>query len=162
MPRRLIYPKEVTDQEARRLAEPAALATVIFCCLMILVGFQKVISGDPQYILIVLGVVGIVYAFVLFYIIMPSPQRLIKYKWLIFFANMSAVSLGVLLLSGYFRIFPLVVMTLISIIMLVLWDRRVTNIFLLSTACVYLLIAVGRIPLADIIYQSGFFLTQNL
>ncbi len=141
------------------MAEPAALATVIFCCLLIMVGIQRVISGAPDYILVVLGIAGIVYAVVLFYMVMPSPQRLLKYKWLIVFSQTSAVSLGVFLLSGYLRIFPLAIMVLISIIMLVLWDRRVTNVFLLLTTCAYALIAIGRIPLADVIYQSGFFLT---
>ena len=159
MQRKLIYPKEVTDQEARRLAEPAAMATVIFCCLLILVGIQRVVSGEPDYILIVLGVVGVIYAVALFYLVMPSPARLTTYKWPIVFAQTAAVSLGVFLLNGYFRIFPLVIMILISIIMLVLWDRRITNIFLLLSAGAYALIAIGRIPLTDVIYQSGFFLT---
>ena len=159
MPRRLIYPKEVTDQEARKLSEPAALATVVFCCLLILIGIQQVGNGQLNYIPIILGIIGIVYAAVLFYWIMPSPKMLQIYKWPIVVSQATSVSVGVFFLNGYVRIIPLIIMILISIIMLILWNRQTTYVFFALTACAYLVIAVLKIPFPDIIYQSGFFLT---
>jgi diguanylate cyclase (GGDEF)-like protein len=159
MPRRLIYPKEITDQEARRLAEPAALATLLVCCLLILVGIESVFSGKPNYTLIILGLIGIFYAIVLFYVIMPSSNLIQLYKWPIIFAQAISVLAGVLLIQAEYRIFPLIIMILISVIMLVLFDRHTAYIFILLVTAGYLFIAIGQIPLADITYQSVFFLT---
>ena len=158
MPRRLIYPKEVTDQEARQLAEPAAVSTVVLCILLIFAGIESITSPKPNNILIILGIIGIIYAILMFYVIMPSPKRLKSYKWPIVVAQAVAVSLGVLLLSDGYRIFALLIMVLISVIILLLWDRRVTYIFISLAFIGYCSIAIGRIQLSEIIYESGFFL----
>jgi diguanylate cyclase (GGDEF)-like protein len=158
MPRRLIYPKEVTDQEARRMAEPAALATVILSCLLILAGIQSVYQGIPNTILIILGLVGIIYAVIMFYLIMPSPQRLQTFKWPIIIIQAAAVIIGIYLVPGDLRIFPLFIMILISIIMLTLWDRGTTYLFILIVACGYIAIAIPSIGLLDVVYQTSFFL----
>jgi diguanylate cyclase (GGDEF)-like protein len=158
MPRRLIYPKEVTDQEARRLAEPAALATMILCGLLIVVGVQSILTDKPYYLPLILGAMGIVYALILFYVIMPSPKRLQLYKWPVIFLQAIAVSSGIWLLTGDLRIIPLLIMVLISIIMLMIWDRGAAYAFILLAGGAYLAITIWVNSLAEIIYQAGFFL----
>jgi len=158
MSRRLIYPKEVTDQEARRLAEPAALATGILCCLLILVGINGVYAGNTNYLLIILGCIGTVYAVVLFYVIMPSPERLHSYKWPIVFSNVTLISTGIYLLSGNLRTLLLIIMVLISIVMLILWDRSATYVFISLCGGLYILITIGRTSLAEFINQAVIFL----
>jgi diguanylate cyclase (GGDEF)-like protein len=82
-----------------------------------------------------------------------------SYKWPIVFCQAASISIGVYFLSGNLRIIPLVIMILISIIILIQWDRLTAHIFIFLAAGAYLLIALGNTPLADIINQSVFFLT---
>jgi diguanylate cyclase (GGDEF)-like protein len=158
MPRRLIYPKEVTDQDARRLAEPAALATVILCCLLIVVGINGVYAGNSNYFLIILGCIGMVYAVVLFYVIMPSPKRLQLYKWPLVISNVALISVGIYLLSGNLRTLLLIIMVLISVVMLILWDRGATYVFIGLSGISYLLLTVGKASLSEFVNQAVIFL----
>jgi diguanylate cyclase (GGDEF)-like protein len=155
----LIYPKEVTDQEARRLATPAAFAIVMVCVLLILAGVESTYSGNPNFILVILGFLGIGYAAVLFYLIMPSPKYMQQFKWPITLAHAFSISIGLYLLPGELMIFPLIIMILISVIILILWDRPVTYVFILVVVVAYVVMGIGRPPMSDVIYQSGFFLT---
>jgi len=162
MQRRLIYPKEVTDQQARRLAEPAALATVVLCGLLILSGVSNIFSVREYYIPILLGIGGILYAVILFYGIMPSPVRLQRYKWLITIANATAITIGLNLLPSSLQYIPQIIMILISAIMIILWDRTATYIFILLSGASHLILSSADASLADFVIHSSFFLVAAI
>lgn len=160
MLRRIIYPKEITDQEARRLAEPAALAAVVLCFLLIISGLSEFITGQGDYLPIILGCSGIFYALILFYGIMPSPKRLQLYKWPVVFMNAAAISIGMSLLHANLQIIPQIIMILISVIVLILWDRTAAYIFIILAGGSHFLITVAVISMADIIEHTSFFLVS--
>jgi len=158
MLRRLIYPREVTDQEARQLAEPAALATVALCFMLILSDIGVLFTGEGDYLPIILGISGILYALVLFYGIMPSAKRLQLYKWPIVFTNAIAVSIGMSLLNVNLQFIPQIIMILISAIVLILWDRVAAYIFIILAGGIHLLVTIQRNLVADFIDHTSFFL----
>ena len=158
MPRKMIYPKEVTDHDARRLAEPAALATIVLCFLLIFPGIAGVYSSNINILLIFLGGVGIVYAIFLFYVVSPSPLRIKIYKWPIVITNEITVVIGLYWLPRELQIIPLFVMVLISIVIYSLWDRRITNYFIGTTGVLYFLLNFNRLPSSELLTYSSFFL----
>ena len=140
------------------MAEPAALATGILCCLLIVAGIKGVYAGNSDYFLIILGCIGTVYAVVLFYVIMPSPKRLQLYKWPIVIANAALISIGIYVLSGNLRTLLLIIMVLISVVMLILWDRGATYVFIGLSGILYLLLTVGKASLSEFVNQAVIFL----
>ena len=155
----MIYPKEVTDQEARRLAEPAALASIILSFLLILAGFEKTVTSTTDYLLVFLGILGILYAMTLFYFVMPSIKFVQILKWPILISNTLAVSAGVYFLNGSLLIVPLLIMVLISIVTLVFWDRNLAYLFIALSGVLFLLISIFKTSPAEILNQSVFFVT---
>jgi diguanylate cyclase (GGDEF)-like protein len=162
MQRRLIYPKEVTDQEARRLAEPAALATALLCVLLIFSGLNSFFSGKDYKLPIILGCGGIFYAVILFYGIMPSPVRLQKYKWFITIANVAAISAGLWLLPDNLQTIPQIIMILIAAIMIILWDRSVAYLFIFLAGGSHLLMTFRYVDMVEFVVHSSFFLVAAI
>jgi diguanylate cyclase (GGDEF)-like protein len=160
MRRRFIYPKEVTDQEARRLAEPAALATVVLCILLIISEVDVFISGKGNYLPIILGIAGIFYALTLFYGIMPSPKLLQIYKWPIIITNAASVSIGMSLLSAGLQLIPQIIMLLISAIVLILWDRIAAYAFIILAGGSHFLLSYNFSSMPDFINHTSFFLVS--
>jgi len=158
MSQRLIGPKEVTDQEARRRAEPAALATFILCCLLILAGVERGNSGNANYVAIVLGIIGIAYCIFLYYVVIPSPYILSKFKWFLLVTQVVAIFVGFYLVPFELRIIPLFIMVMVAVIDQILWDRRFTYLLISLTWASCMLIAPGKEILAEWIRQSVFFL----
>src|SRR5512145_2967813 len=105
--RRLIFPKEVTDQEARRLAQPAALAIMALCGLLILSGWEFLrTKGNQGSVPILIGIFGIIYGLILLYAIVPSPKLLQLLKWPIALINAVAINMGALYLPAALGIIP--------------------------------------------------------
>jgi diguanylate cyclase (GGDEF)-like protein len=133
MLRRLIFPKEVTDQEARRLARPAALAIMALCGLLILSGWEIMrTNGNQGSAPILIGIFGVIYGLILLYVIVPSPKLLIWFKWPIALINALAINIGVLYLPAMLGIIPHIILVLIAAIMIIIWGRAAANIFLLA------------------------------
>jgi diguanylate cyclase (GGDEF)-like protein len=163
MQRRLISPKEVTDQEARRLAEPAALASVILCCLLIISGLDNFLfSGKDFSIPIIMGSSGILYAVILFYGIMPSPSRLEKYKWFITVSNAISISVGLIFLPENLDVIPQIILIMIAAIMIILWDRPATYIFIILSGGSHLLMTFSGARLVEVVIHSSFFLVAAI
>jgi diguanylate cyclase (GGDEF)-like protein len=162
MQRKIIYPKEVTDYQARQLAEPAALATVVLCGLLILSGISSIFAGGENFISLILGVGGILYAITLFYGIMPSPTRLQKYKWLIVISNAAVISAGLVLLPENLQTIPQIIMILISAIMIILWDRAATYLFIMLAGGSHLFLSYRDSGLIDFVIHSSFFLVAAI
>ena len=153
--RRLIFPKEVSDQEARHLVQPAALAIMILCGLLILSGALELLNGAPGLMTILLGVAGLLYAMTVFYLIFPYPQRLQLLKWPIVLGCVFSISSLDFFLAGELGIVSRVMLVLIAAILILLWDRRVAYIFLSAAFLVYLVLLAGhylfnRVSLIDV------------
>jgi len=158
MSSRLISPKEVTDQEVHQLVEPAALAIIILSCIFVAVGYSGVSSPAIGFLIIALGILGVIYAFLILYVIIPSQEQLGQYKFPNLVLTTAALILAMYLLSGMMRIIPLIIMILVSLITFVLWDRRITYAYLTVSALGCFLIMVAKITVIEIVIQAGFFL----
>lgn len=157
--RRLIFPKDVTDHEARRLAQPAALAIMILCALLIISGLMGALRGDINSIQVLMGVAGIVYSIALFHIIIPFPKRLQRFKWLIALINATAVGIGVLYLPNELDVIPDAILIFIAAIMIIIWGRAATYTFLFLTLTIHILVTDwNRKPLITGIRNFSFFL----
>lgn len=138
--RRLIFPKEVTDQEARRLAQPAALAIMLLCGLLVLSGWEIVrTKGNQGSIPILIGISGILYGLIMLFVIVPSPRLLQWFKWPVTLANAIAISIAVLYLPAELDIIPYIILVLVTAIMVIIWGRAAAYIFL----CMALVLHVG-------------------
>ena len=89
--RRLIFPKEVTDQEARRLAHPAALAIIVLCGLLILSGWEIVRTkgnhGSPVTLANAVAIsIGVLY--------LPPALDIIPHIMLVFVAAIMIIIWG--------------------------------------------------------------------
>jgi diguanylate cyclase (GGDEF)-like protein len=138
MLRRIISPQNLTDHEARHLAEPAVLATIALCGLLAFSGAQGILAGSKSYTLFLIGFGGIFYAVALFYLIMPVPSRLQKWKWGLTAANSVALGIALVLLPPQVIIISYAILILVAVTMVILWGRKVTYIFLAITTTIHL------------------------
>lgn len=157
--RRLIFPKEVSDQEARHLAGPAALAIMILCGFLILAGAFQLLDGEPGLPAILLGLAGLLYAMTVFYVIFPYSNRLQFSKWPIVVGCVFAVSCLDLFLVGTLGLISRIILVLIGAILILLWERRAAYLFLVASGLVYLVLLTGNyLPERRLLVDLGFFL----
>lgn len=162
--RRLIFPKEVTDQEARWLARPAALAIMALCGLLVLSGWEIVrTKGNQGSIPILIGIFGIIYGLILLYVIMPSPKLLQWLKWPITLVNAIAISIGVHYLPAVLGIIPHIIIILAAAIMIIIWSRAAAYTFLLVTLVLHIGVTDWNTrPVLTAISDFGFFLVAGV
>ncbi len=139
------------------MAEPAALATVVLCFLLILSEAQVFWVGKGDYLPIVLGIIGILYAMALFYGVMPSPRRSQVFKWPIIITNAIAVSIGLMLLSNSLRFVPQLIAILIAVIVLILWGRFSAYLFIVLMGSVHFILTFQVSTMADVVEHTSFF-----
>jgi len=132
--RRLIFPKEVTDQEARWLAQPAVLSILLLCGLMILTGLKLIQSkGSQGIIVILLGMCGFFYGLVLTNVVTTSPRLLQRLKWPVAASNAIAIGIGMHYLPPVLGATPYITLVLVTAITVIFWGRLTAYIFLLVT-----------------------------
>ncbi len=146
------FPRNVSDQEIRWLATPAALASFVLFSVLIYIGIHNILAGQPNPTPLVLGIGGMVYATLLFYFIMPIPSRVQRWKWVIAIINAVAIGYSLGLLDETYNIIPQVILILIAAIMVIVWDRVVTYAFIFMTDGLALLLRHGsNYVLTDVI-----------
>lgn len=161
--RRLIFPNEVTDQEARSQAQPAALATMVLCGYLVLSGSIQLIPGESGTSQILMGVAGILYAVAIYYVIVPYPARLQRSKWPITLINVAAVSVGMVFIPVEIDIIPRIILVLIAAIMVTLWDRAATYAYLFGSLVVRVALASwGHQSLITTMGDFSFFLLAGI
>jgi len=134
MLRKLIFPKNVPYRETRHLAQPAALTTIVLCGFLMLYGVQALFSSNLHiWPLLPLGVAGVVYAVALRRAIVKTPAELQKWRWPTALINAVCVAAGLIFIPEYFHAIPQIMMVLIGAIIVILWDRAATYLFILLT-----------------------------
>lgn len=133
MLRRLISPKNVTHHEARHLIWPALFMILVLAGFLLFANLQSLIAGDGAKMPLLLGIFGVVYGLLLFFIIMPLPSRLQKWKWGAVFVHSVLIGVGLIAQPQQLDIILQIIMILVAAIMVILWDRTAAYIFLALT-----------------------------
>ena len=140
MLRRLISPKNVTYQEARRLTQPAMLATFVLGGLLILIGLRNLPPNNIRVLSFMLGMLGICYGFYVFYIIVPMPARLQKWRWGAVLTHAILIGAALIVVPADLDGVVQVVMILTAAVTVILWERLATFVFLALTIIFHLLV----------------------
>ncbi len=139
MLRRLISPKNVTYQEARRLTQPAMLTTLALGGLLILFSLRGITDENIRILSFLLGSLGIAYGIYVFYVIVPMPSRLQKWKWGAVLTHSILIGTALIVVPPELDSIVQIIMILIAAVTVILWDRTATFVFLILTVGLHLL-----------------------
>jgi len=138
MLRRLISPKNVTFQEVRRLTLPAVLT--ILALGVLLLYFCVYSSAAPlRTIAFVMGLLGLGYGICVSFVVVPTPQQLLRWKWAAVLSHSVLVGLAPIMAPPEMDYIVQIIMILVAAVTVILWDRRTTFVFLLITIAFHLL-----------------------
>jgi diguanylate cyclase (GGDEF)-like protein len=156
--RRLLSPKALNEQDARRIAEPAALAVLILCGIIIVYGILNLTLVPLADQAIFLGAGGIIFGVVLFISVVPHPQRLQKWKWPIVAANAVFLIINLAVLPEEFDIIAHIALILTSAIFTIIWDQKVAYGLIFSVLIFYVPSSFNRARLFDNVQDLSLYL----
>ena len=134
--------KNVSDREARSLAELTALITGILCCDLMIYSIKALSFNLLDAWSLALGIAGLFYTIAFYYAIVKKPEQLQKWKWPTTIIDAVCVTAGLIVTPNEFRPIPLTIGILIAVSIVILWDRRTSYIFLLATVCLHVLFSI--------------------
>src|SRR5258706_14312594 len=139
MLRRLISPKNVTYQEARRLTQPAMLTTLALGGLLILFSLRGITDENIRILSFLLGSLGIAYGIYVFYVIGPMPSRLQKWKWGARLTHSILIGTALIVVRPDLDSIGQIIMILVAAVTFIPSDRTATFVFLILTVRFHLL-----------------------
>lgn len=88
-------PKGTTAQDQQRLVLPVLVTAVVFLLVLAIYSALFILENDfNEKVLFIIGCLGIISAFILYYLILPKTNQLEKLKWVI--AIITGVGLGLI------------------------------------------------------------------
>ncbi len=106
---------------------------------LILVNLHSVNSSETAGLSLFMGILGVTYGVYVFFFVGPMPSRLQKWKWIAACIHAILIGTALILLPPELDIIIQIIMILVAAVMVILWDRLVTFVFLFLTLGLHLI-----------------------
>lgn len=158
MLQRILSPKDMTDQETRRLIEPASVGLVVLSIGLIWLELQDspLTTTAKWVILCAASLIG--YVVFLFVSSSRVPERLQRWKWLILALNSLCINLGFIVFPAELKFFIHMGLIFVTAITVIVWEHRIALLFIFASmlAPVWQIWA-EKIPFGAMAHDIGFF-----
>ena len=138
--------KDMTAQDQQRLVLPVLVCTIVFLFILVIYSaFNIFTNGGSEQALFVIGCLGIISCFVLYYWVLPRSQLLDRLKWII--PVITGLCIGMITIfipQQFFNIF--FILYLLSVIIVSVINGRKPTFLMIGIVTTFDLISLTRQP----------------
>ena len=144
----------ISAQEQQRLILPLLVSAVVFLLILTIFGAWYFATDFSERFLFLISFLGIIFAFVLYYFILPKSDLLEKLKWVI--ATIGGISLGLIAIYTPRLIYGVVyILCLLTVVIIAIIIGRWPTLILIGIVSTMALFALNKAPFTwSIFYQA--------